>query len=209
MNAVITSSGISAGSTRRRMLPAWWHAAIDAVSRAVTPYGLFTIAACCLGILVFHALEWNWLRHFDTRCLGQVFAFMDGDASFGRFWVQFNGARCDFSSDCTYVEWILCAAPFVWRRQRSFIENIVWLAGMATVVTAANLVRLCLAVLLSSRGYGWFWAHDIADDILCYPTLIAVMLAWLFALRKHDASKEMTANDGCHAYGRIENVGAR
>ena len=91
-----------------------------------------------------------------------------------------------YTAECTYLDLLMIVAPFVWVFGATPRGNIVRVAIATSVVLGGNLVRCWAAVYLDVLGVDRFYAHDLPDYILWWPTVVIVaLLALRRDLRDH------------------------
>lgn len=135
------------------------------------------------AILAFYGLEWTWLRSLHIAWLRTALEPLGCQVQTAGTLLTVEGRHFQIDPDCTYVDLILCSLPFLWRVNRRWTTSLGVLAAFAAGVLAANLVRVLYGVYAFSHGVSMFWAHDLPDYILWYPTMGVVALLWLRSLR--------------------------
>ncbi len=151
------------------------------------------LAALCfaLAIVVFYACQWGWLRSAVAALLTAALRASGLPATRSLYEISVGGLRVAITPECTYVDWFLCAAPWIWRRG-PLANNLLRVIALAAGVGAANFLRLYLAICGALAGLPWWAAHDVPDYILWYP---GVVLAFLFWLRAAAASAAPASRD--------------
>jgi len=86
-----------------------------------------------------------------------------------------------YTEECTYLDLVMIVSPFIWVFGASLRRNILRVSITALVILTGNVVRCWVAVYLGARGIHRFYAHDLPDYIIWWPTVVAVVL---FALRR-------------------------
>jgi hypothetical protein len=162
---------------------------IRQVSASIVPWNAIccTLAAEVTAIAAFYALEWRWLRQALVGALGVILPAIGCSVHTALYSLTVGNRLFQFDSDCTYVDLVLCSLPFLWRTHRRLAANLVVMSAFASIVLMGNLVRVALGICAVSHGVSTFWAHDVPDYMLWYPTLIVVCVLWLRnLLRKGD-----------------------
>ena len=111
-----------------------------------------------------------------------------------------------YTAECTYLDLLMIVAPFVWVFGASRWRNMLRIAIAASVILGGNLVRCWAAVYLDVQGVSRFYAHDLPDYLIWWPTVAVVVL---LALRRDfgkttvsqrerlAASTRLRAGDAC------------
>ena len=174
--------------------------------RAISsPFGAFTLLCCGLGIVAFYGADWSELQVALAASTGALFRATDHVVA-----QHLQGVRVDtfwvtMTAECTYIDWILIAGPFVWRRGPVWV-NIARSLILVGAVTLVNFARVWLSVAGVLWGFSWFWSHDLVDDILWYPSLVVMIILWMAAAQRssedavaglrHAATNERCVNNG-------------
>ncbi|MBI4325240.1 MAG: hypothetical protein HY674_08255 [Chloroflexi bacterium] len=136
-----------------------------------------------VAILAFYGLEWAWLRQMHVLWLQTTLQALGYHVETAGTLLTVEGQRFQIDPDCTYVDLILCALPLLWRVRRRLFANLAALAGFAGAVVVVNLARVLSGVYALAQGVSLFWAHDVVDYVLWYPTLGVVAWSWAQSLR--------------------------
>ncbi len=131
------------------------------------------------AILAFCGLEWGWLRQLHVLWLQTTLQALGCHVETAGTLLTIEGQRFQIDPDCTYVDLILCGLPLLWRVHRRWSANLAVLAGFVGAVVVVNLARVLYGVYALAHGVSLFWAHDLVDYVLWYPTL--GVIAWLWA----------------------------
>ena len=153
------------------------------VETLCSPFGWLTLLSCCIGIVAFYSFEWTQLRIGLAKVIAAIFRTTGHVVVRRLVDVRVDNVPITITAECTYVDWILTAVPFVWRRGPAR-ANIGRALVLILVVTVVNLGRVCIAIAGQLRGLSWFWSHDALDDILWYPSLILMIITWLVAAER-------------------------
>lgn len=143
---------------------------------------LGTMGGEIAAIIAFYGLEWLWLRQSLVNALALILPVLGCTVYSGHYSLTVGDRLFQFDPDCTYVDLALCSLPFLWRIRRPIITNVAVLTAFAGAVMLGNLIRVALGIYAVSHGASTFWAHDIPDYILWYPSLIVVAVSWLRSL---------------------------
>lgn len=83
-----------------------------------------------------------------------------------------------YTAECTYFDLLMIVAPFLWVFGASRRSNILRIGIAALVILGGNLIRTWASVFFNVRGTDRFYAHDLPDYIIWWPTVaVAVLLA--------------------------------
>jgi len=151
--------------------------------------GLATLLVFGCAVALFYSLDWVWLRTLQVETLAALLGAFGHSVLVQGLELKTGAAWVTITPECTYIDWILCASPFLWRFEKSLGANLSRLALLAAAVSAVNLIRTLVPILVSAKGGSWFWAHDFVDYLLWYPGLAGVILFWVFALVRAEQSK--------------------
>jgi hypothetical protein len=152
-------------------------------------HGLLTLLLFGCAVTLFYSLDWLWLRQLQVNTLAALLGVFGHSVLAQGFELKTGTAWVTITPECTYVDWILCASPFLWRFGKPLSANLSRLAFLAATVSVVNLIRTLVPILVSANGGSWFWAHDLVDYLLWYPGLAAVILFWLCALMRTEQLK--------------------
>jgi len=86
-----------------------------------------------------------------------------------------------YTAECTYLDLLMIVLPFVWVFGASRRRNILRMGIAALVILGGNLIRAWASVYFNVRGTDWFYAHDLPDYIIWWPTAVIIPL---LALRR-------------------------
>ena len=141
---------------------------------------VFLVSLCAevLAIVAFFGLEWSWLRKVNILWLHITLPALGCPVKVNGYTLDVLGHPFEISSYCTYVDLMICSFPLLWRVRRRLAANLAVLAGFAGIVALVNLARVLLAVYGMAKGASMFWAHDIEDYVLWYPTISIAALFW-------------------------------
>jgi len=81
-----------------------------------------------------------------------------------------------YTAECTYLDLLMMVLPFVWVFGASARSNILRIGIVTLVILGGNLVRCWAAVYLDVQGVSRFYAHDLPDYIIWWPTVAIVVL---------------------------------
>jgi hypothetical protein len=146
-----------------------------------TPVAL-TVLAGATAILVFYGLEWSRLRQLHVLWLQTTLHALGCHVEAAGTLLTVNGHHFQNDPDCTYADLIICSLPLLWRVHRRLPRNLTVLAAFAAAVLVVNLGRVLLGVYAFAHGVSLFWAHDLVDYVLWYPTMGFVALLWMQSL---------------------------
>lgn len=137
------------------------------------------------GILagLYYALDWEFLQTALRDILHWIFQTMGFAPIVSTFAAVPSLRICQrehaYTAECTYVDLLLMMAPFVWGAKRPLLVNLSRLAILGVIIECVNLLRTWAALYLDLQGVGRFYAHDLPDYVLWWPSLItAVLLAY-------------------------------
>ncbi|MGB2986246.1 MAG: hypothetical protein WBE26_10215 [Phycisphaerae bacterium] len=148
----------------------------------------FVALAALLGL--FDAWDWMPLRVLQRDVIGwSVRVSGYSPTSFvyeGSPAVGVEGKVHFYSAECTYLDLLMIVAPFLWVFGASRRSNILRIGVVALVILGGNLVRCWAAIYLDVLGVDRFYAHDLPDYIIWWPTVVVVaLLALRRDLRDH------------------------
>ncbi len=172
---------------------------------------LLVLLAEAVAILAFYGFEWTWLRQMHVLWLQTTLQALGSHVQTAGNLLTVDGHSFQVDPDCTYVDLILCSLPLLWRFHRPPATNLTVMAGFAAAVVAVNLSRVLFGVYAHTQGMSLFWAHDLVDYVLWYPTMTVVALLWLRSLGSmwstpaEPSSDAALPSDGLA--GRADNVG--
>jgi hypothetical protein len=156
-----------------------------------SPFGRITVGSCCIGIAVFYSCEWILLRIGLAEIIAALFRVTGHAVSRNLHNLTVDNTAITITTECTYVDWILIAAPFVWRRDKARI-NLYRTLALILTATLVNICRIYGAVAGQLYGISWFWAHDFVDGVLWYPSLVLMILGWLLAAERSQVSSRQS-----------------
>jgi hypothetical protein len=140
-----------------------------------------------MGVLVslYYAIAWMPLRVAQRDVIGWSVS-MSGHNTIafdheGSPAIQVEGKTYFYTAECTYLDLVMMVTPFLWVFGASLRRNILRIAITTLVMLSANFVRCWAAVYLDMLGVDRFYAHDLPDYIIWWPT---VGMAVLLALRR-------------------------
>jgi hypothetical protein len=136
------------------------------------------------AIAAFYGLEWIWLRSLHVAFLQTILPALGCSVEASGDLLTVQGHAFKIDADCTYIDLVLCSLPLLWRVHRRRSANLAVLAGFAAGVAVVNLARVLFGVYALANGVSMFWAHDLVDYVLWYPTLGMVALLWMRSLRE-------------------------
>ena len=152
-------------------------------------HGLLTLFLFGCAVALFYSLDWVWLRKLQVNTLAALLGVFGHSVMVQGLELKTGAAWVTITPECTYVDWILCASPFLWRFGKPLGANLSRLTLLAATVSVVNLARTLVPILVSANGGSWFWAHDFVDYLLWYPGLAVVILLWLCALIRTEQLK--------------------
>jgi len=161
----------------------------DLGQAATSSYGCVTLLACAAAVGWFYSSDWNKLRHLLVGLLSGLFGWTGHAVSAQGLSLQVDNFKVTISRECTYIDWFLCAAPFLWRRV-GLGANLLRILVLAGSVAVLDVLRVYLAIALALRGWPWFLSHDLFDDLFWYPGLGGVILLWILASVRFQRRKE-------------------
>ncbi|UCC32399.1 MAG: hypothetical protein JSU86_08980 [Phycisphaerales bacterium] len=143
------------------------------------------VSVLALLAAMFYALDWMPFRVVQRDVIGwslrvagyDTVAFIhEGSPALGA-----EGKVHHYTAACTYLDLLIIVAPLVWVFGASHRSNILRIAIAALVILGGNLIRTWAAVYLDVLGVERFYAHDLPDYIIWWPTVAVVAL---LALRR-------------------------
>lgn len=143
----------------------------------------FVALTALLGL--YHAWDWMPLRTMQRDLIGwslRVSGYTstsfvyDGSPALG-----VEDKIHYYSPECTYLDLFLMVVPFVWVLGVKRRNNVLRISIAVLVISGGNLIRCWAAVYLDVVGVERFYAHDLPDYIIWWPTVIIVAL---LALRR-------------------------
>jgi len=166
---------------------------------------ILTYRFASLGVLLamFYAWDWMPLRVGLRDAIGWSFRVRGyNPRSFvyeGSPALSVEGKVHFYSPECTYVDLLFMVVPFVWIFGATHRSNIQWLAIATLAIVGTNLVRCWAAVYLDVIGVSRFYAHDLPDYILWWPTVGVVVLLslWRDLVRPVRSQSGTGACTGC------------
>lgn len=176
------------------------------------PILLVRISVVTLLVGAFYAWDWMPLRVLQRDVTGwSVRVTGYSPVSFvyeGSPALSVEGKVHYYLPACTYLDLLMIVAPFVWVIGASRRSNILRLAIAAVVILGGNLIRIWAAVYFNVRGADWFYAHELPDYIIWWPTVAVVVLLALrrdfpncsaSTLKAHTTgiAREGTVGDAC------------
>jgi len=180
-------------------------------SQIVTRF--LVVRVCVLGALLsfFYLLDWMPLRQAQRDVIAWAFresgyyaiTFMhEGSPA-----INIGETAHLYTAECTCLDLVMTVVPFLWVFGARYQRNIVKIAVAVLIISAANLIRCCAALYLDLIGVARFYAHDLPDHILWWPTVVVVALLALrrdfgrpFAARREQppvASTGLRSGDVC------------
>jgi len=140
--------------------------------------GIATLTVVAIATALFYLLDWLPLRHLlatslRTTLSGCGFQVLESGLS-----LHVSGLRFNITRECTYINWVICATPFLWRNV-SLSRNLATSVIAAVVVWGLNIVRVTAAIVANVAGISWFWAHDFVDYFTWYGTFVVVVVLWI------------------------------
>jgi len=152
----------------------------------VTKHGAaYRISALVVLLALFYSWDWMAFRVMLRDVTGWSVRVSGYDpTSFvyeGSPALGVEGKVHYYSPECTYLDLLMIVAPFLWVFGASRWSNILRIGIVALVIQGWNLVRCWAAVYFDVLGVDRFYAHDLPDYIIWWPTVAAVVL---LALRR-------------------------
>jgi hypothetical protein len=141
-----------------------------------------TVLCFGAGIALFYSLDWWHLRLWTAEVLAFCLRLAGFPALCHETVVSVGSLRFAITSECTYIDWILCSAPLICRPVGA-ARNCRRVGLLVVLVLCGNLLRIFTAVALSVRGHPWWLVHDWPDYVFWYPALVFAGYRWLMALK--------------------------
>ncbi|MEE9297177.1 MAG: hypothetical protein V3W34_19735 [Phycisphaerae bacterium] len=151
-------------------------------ARTGKPALLIRVSVLVPLVVVFYTLDWMPLRVAQRDVIGWSFRVAGhnpvGFVYEGSPAIRVEGRVHYYTAECTYLDLLMIVMPFVWAFGASRRSNIQRIGIVALVILVGNFIRCCLAVYLGVAGVDRFYAHDLPDYIIWWPTVaVAVLLA--------------------------------
>jgi exosortase/archaeosortase family protein len=148
--------------------------------KSTAAYRLIALGAL---FIAFYSLDWltfrYLLRDFVMFILSNTLHVLpvlhDGSPGFGIGQQVFV-----FTPECTYFDLMFMVGPLLWSTNTTFRRNIVRIGACFIGIALVNLLRVCASIWITAQGADWFYAHDLPDYIVWWPT---AAVACVFALR--------------------------
>jgi exosortase/archaeosortase family protein len=143
------------------------------------------IGALAILYLILESLEWTWLHRSVRASLAFWLDWLNHGVRFGlsdlsSSYLYVDGSLFRITRGCTYINFALTVAPFVWRFGRHPARNFLWLLVWLVAMYTINIARLTFAAHFQVGDWTWSAAHDWPNLVLRW--LIIVPVVWL-ALR--------------------------
>lgn len=148
-----------------------------------TRRAIVTLALIGIGAIIFYSSQWYWLRQIQVTLLAWIASETGLPCIINGFTLTFGNWAFEITRDCTYLEWMLYAAPLLWR-DKPLLVNTLCITAILGAVFVLNIIRSWLAIYWSVCGVPWFWAHDLLDYVAWYGTLAIVAALWLTRQRR-------------------------
>ncbi len=162
----------------------------DLVRILTSRSGIGALIAVAVGVALFYSLEWNWLRLGLVKMVSGLLAWSGHSVAVNGFVLSIDSVKMKITRECTYVDWVLCVAPFVWRPFYKWPKNLVRLLFLVIAVSAADLLRVCVAGAGLAHGWPFFWVHDFPDYLFWCAGLFLAILFWIRAMRRYSSATE-------------------
>jgi len=146
---------------------------------------LYRFVALVVLFGLFYALDWMQLRVALRDAIKWSFEqagySLEALVHEGSPAIKVDGKIHFYTAECTYLDLVMMVTPFVWVFGATHWSNLLRIAIMVLVILVGNLVRCWTAVYLDVRGVSRFYAHDLPDCLVWWPTVVIVAL---LALRR-------------------------
>lgn len=90
--------------------------------------------------------------------------------------ILINGDISYITAECMYADWLLWSVAAIALLCRSHRALLFAIAFVVVIVVAVNPFRIWLSILGSHAGLSWFMAHDLVDTMICYPSLLLLVI---------------------------------
>jgi hypothetical protein len=143
---------------------------------------VFLLRIAFLGVAVglFYALDWTHMRTSQRDLIQhglQVAGYAPVPFDYNGSPALTVGDRAHFfTAECTYADLFLIVLPFLWVVGARRGSNALRLLAAGLIILGGNLVRSFASVYINVLGVSWFWAHDLPDYLLWWPTFLYVLL---------------------------------
>jgi exosortase/archaeosortase family protein len=140
-----------------------------------------------LAILVTTYYAWDWMplcvaeRNAVSALLRVVGYLPEAFLHDGSPALRLGTESYLYTAECTYIDLLLTLVPFVWLFEGTILANMRRIAIAAIIILVGNLIRSWISVYLNLRGIDWFYAHDLPDYVIWWPTVVVVVV---LALRR-------------------------
>ena len=162
---------------------------------------LLVLLAETVAILAFYGLDWSWLRQMHVLWLQATLQALGCTVQTAGTLLTVQGQHFQIDPDCTYVDLIVCGLPLLWRFHRRWTANLAAMAAFAAAVVIVNFARVLYGIYAFTHGVSLFWAHDLVDYVLWYPTLAIVALFWMRSLKTLWSAPAERSDDGALGCG--------
>lgn len=144
---------------------------------------IIRIIAICILMIIYYAIQWNFLRQFLAFSLERIFSYTGNsnihflhDDSYN---LLVNGNPFILTSNCTYIDLALIIAPLCWRLDQSIRRNLSGIILITCLILFLNVFRIWAAIYFYQSGASWISAHNIPDIFI---HLIIITMCTLSAL---------------------------
>ena len=155
--------------------------------RYIVPYRLAVLSVL---LAWFYGSEWMPARKAVRDVVASSIALsgytVEAFSYRGSPAIRVEGKIHYYSAECTYLDLLVMVVPFLWVFGLRRRANVLRLAIAALVIFGANVLRCWGAVYLDVLGVDRFYAHDLPDHVIWWPTVLVVaLLALRRDLRNH------------------------
>lgn len=131
---------------------------------------------------MYYNLSWVPLQLLLAKVLVGMFTLGGHSASHVSGYLTVDNFVTRIDSDCTYIDLILVALPFVYRGDRLF-RDATRVLFFVVMVSALNIARVYFAIAWHLRGVPWQYTHDLISNLTYYPVFVLIIFWWLEAMR--------------------------
>jgi hypothetical protein len=147
----------------------------------------FPVRVCLLAgqLALYYGFDWAELRTGQRNAVAWSLRMAGCDPVMfiheGAPAISMRGRIHFYTAACTYLDLFATVSPFLWVFGAGPCRNLLRFGIAALVIFAGNVVRCGAALYLDALGIDMFYAHDLPDYFIWWPT-VAIFV--LIALRR-------------------------
>jgi hypothetical protein len=145
----------------------------------ISKKNIYPLIGTCIGIALFYLIDWHLLIDVTTKAVVFFLEESGHQVENIKDVIYIANQGIQITAFCTFVDWLLIAMPLV-----SSFSNCFWKNSLAAVILImiwfpVNIIRICFAIDMSSKGYGWWLSHELPYYVLWYFTLLIIAVLWV------------------------------